>query len=197
MAARHGDEQDLAWVRAVQHRDDRAAFAQLVRAHQATVRALLRRLCRGDTAPADEMAQETFLRAWQALPGFRGESRFRTWLFRLAYNVFLQHARRGSERLRRSTETLDPDAVDAGPAGASLSHTVALALDLERALARLTSAEREAIICCGLGDLSHTEAALVLGWPLGTVKTNVQRGKAKLRELLADWAPTSAPERIR
>jgi len=201
MAKGENREQDLAWVRAVQVDDDRAAFAQLVRAHQAVVRALLRRLCGGDAALADELAQESFLHAWQALPGFRGESRFRTWLFRVAYNVFLQHARRGSERLRRSTDTLDPEAFDAAvldafPAATSLSHTVALALDLERALARLSGAEREAIICCGLADLSHSEAALVLGWPLGTVKTHVQRGKAKLREMLAAWAPSSAPERI-
>jgi DNA-directed RNA polymerase specialized sigma24 family protein len=65
---------------------DGSAFADLVRAHQGYLRKLLGRVCRGDQARADDLAQEAFVRAWRALPKFRGEARFRTWLTRLAYS---------------------------------------------------------------------------------------------------------------
>ncbi len=112
MATLHDDErsqvdaQDRVWVLAVQRDDDRAAFASLMRRHQGAIRAVLRRLCQGDVGMADELAQESFLQAYHSLAGFRGESRFRTWLFRVAYNVYLQHQRRGSW-VFRSTVTAD------------------------------------------------------------------------------------------
>jgi RNA polymerase sigma factor (sigma-70 family) len=65
-------------------------------------------------------------------------------------------------------------------------------IDLERALARLSEAERAAIVQCYHNDLSHEEAAYVLGWPVGTVKTHILRGKQKLRSTLAAWAPAAA-----
>jgi RNA polymerase sigma factor (sigma-70 family) len=65
-------------------------------------------------------------------------------------------------------------------------------IDLERALARLSDAERAAIVQCYHNDLSHEEAAYVLGCPVGTVKTHVLRGKQKLKIALAAWAPASA-----
>ncbi len=65
---------------------DSAAFAELVRTHQGYLRKLLGRVCRGDQGRADDLAQEAFVRAWRALPQFRGEARFRTWLTRLAYS---------------------------------------------------------------------------------------------------------------
>jgi len=68
---------------------DRQAFARLVCAHQGPVRALLRHLTGGHRALADDLAQETFLRAWQSLPRFRSEARFGTWLYRIAYNTYL------------------------------------------------------------------------------------------------------------
>lgn len=183
-----GQAQDQAWVHAVQQSDDRAAFANLMRRHQGAIRAVLRRLCNGDTGMADDLAQESFLQACRSLAGFRGESRFRTWLIRVAHNVYLQHHRRNSERFQRGLQTLEPETAVEG-AGLSLSNTVALGLDLQRALARLSDAERQAIVYRHMAELSHTEAAKVLGWPLGTVKTHVLRGKEKLRELLAAWEP--------
>ncbi len=66
--------------------DDRRAFAEMVRRHQSAVRTLLRRLCRGDAALADDLAQETFVKAWRGLAGFRGGARLSTWLHRIAWN---------------------------------------------------------------------------------------------------------------
>jgi len=187
---------DVAWVRIAQSGPDPRAFGELVRRHQGAVRSVLRRLCSANPAVADEMAQEAFVQAWQALPTFRLESSFRTWIIRIAWNVFLAHQRRADARLAAATEPLDQTPSDAhslgfdAPAhGGSLSQAVARGLDVQRALNALSEPERQAIVQCYWGDLSHAEAAEVLGWPLGTVKTHVLRGRAKLQTLLAAWAP--------
>jgi RNA polymerase sigma factor (sigma-70 family) len=185
------DEQLIARV-VVQ--DDRHAFAELVRRHQSGVRATLRRLTAGNHALADDLAQETFLAAYRNLKSFRQEARFSTWLFRIATNAFLAQARRRHEELLgdRDSELAD-DADDDGPgsapAGADHARGSALRIDMERALAVLSDAERAAIVQCYHNDLSHEEAAYVLGCPVGTVKTHILRGKQKLKARLAAWAP--------
>lgn len=156
-----------------------ARFEVLVRDNQSRVRQQLRRLTHGDVALADDLAQETFVQAWQHWAGFRGEALVSTWLYRIAYRCFLMH--------RRSAPPSAPaDAIAAAdtPAGGP---DATLQIDVERALARLPEPERVALIHCFQLDLSHAEAADVLGWPLGTLKSHVARGKARLREHLAAW----------
>jgi RNA polymerase sigma factor (sigma-70 family) len=103
-----------------------------------------------------------------------------TWLFRIAYNAYLAHRR------RRREDNL-PDADDAVVESRDDSTDTMQRLDVERALASMPEAERVALIHCFGLDLSHAEAAAVLGWPLGTLKSHVARGKARLRERLAVW----------
>ncbi|MBV8036925.1 RNA polymerase sigma factor [Roseateles sp.] len=160
---------------------DRAAFATLVQAHQGYLRKLLGRVCRGDQGRADDLAQEAFVRAWRALPGFRGEARFRTWLTRLAYSAL--SAERPALPLVDDAPP-DPDAQDDFAPGADWR------IDLDRALAGLGEAQRHALLLCYGADLSHAEAAQVLGWPLGTLKTQVLRAKARLRKQLGAWETT-------
>ena len=94
---------DAALVLRAQQPDGAGAFEQLVRRHQGLVRAQLRRLLGDDPALADDLAQEVFVLAWRKLDQFRGESRFGTWLYRIAYSCFLQHVRgRGGRSNRRS-----------------------------------------------------------------------------------------------
>ena len=78
---------DAELILAVQQEGDARAFAELVRRHQSRVRALLRRLARGDAMLADDLAQETFVLAWRHLGRFRFEARFSTWLFTIANNL--------------------------------------------------------------------------------------------------------------
>ena len=165
---------------------DRHAFARLVRAHQSRVRLQLRRLVHGDAALADDLAQETFVQAWLHLNEFRGDARLATWLHRIALTRFLQHARRPQlPQEWRETETddepgHDPRAVEG------------LARDVERALASLSEIQRLAVVHCFHLDLSHAEAAQVLGLPLGTLKSHLDRAKTRLRDLLVAWNPESA-----
>jgi RNA polymerase sigma-70 factor (ECF subfamily) len=174
--------------------DDRRAFAALVRRHHALVRALLRKLACGDAALADDLAQETFLRAYRALAGFEGRAKLSTWLCQIAYRTFLAEAERAgrAERAQQAERAgRSDDGAGAAPAEASAAPGDAagalLRHDVERALARLDVRERHAIALTFGQDLTHDDAARILGLPLGTLKTTVARGLEKLERHLRAW----------
>lgn len=152
------------------------------------VRAQLRRLLHGNNAEADDLAQETFLLAWRKLHQFRGEARFSTWLYRIAYSCFLQ------DRRKRSAAAED---IDAGTLDQRTTphDATEMRLDVDRAMRRLSAPEQTVLLHVVQLGLSDNEAAYVLAMPLGTVKSHARRGKDKLRALLADWQVTSQEER--
>ena len=178
---------DRALVARVLLGEDRNAFEQLLRRHQGMVRAQLRRLLHGDVATADDLAQETFLLAWRKLDQFRGDARFSTWLYRIAYSCFLQACRKRPWLADQANEC----EAELLPAP---EHPMDLQLDFERAMRRLSAAEQSVLLHCAQMGLSHEEAAYVLAMPLGTVKTHVMRGKAKLKASLAAWREAPAEE---
>ncbi len=177
---------DAALVERAVRDGDARVFEILLRRHQGLVRAQLRRLLGNDPAMADDLAQETFVLAWRKLEQFRGDSRFGTWLHRIAHSCFLQYLRSKAGQTQQSAEL---DLAEIEMTGAD-NGSPALRLDLDAALRRLSHNQRAALLYSQLG-LSHEEAALVLDMPLGSVKTHVARGKAKLRQLLQDWAPNN------
>ncbi len=173
---------------------DQHAFAELVKRHQSGVRACLRKLTAGNHALADDLAQETFVRAWRNLGSFRQEARFSTWLYRIATNCWLADARKRKEELlgdRADDVASEDDGAMPHVDDTHADHArgASLKLDLERAMATLPEAERAAIVQCYHNDLTHEEAAYVLGCPVGTVKTHVLRGKQRLKAALAAYAP--------
>lgn len=155
-------------------RGSTAAFESLVRRNQSLVRGFLRRLS-GDAATAEDLAQETFLTAWRKLGAYDGRGHFRGWLCKIAYTQFLQ-ARR-SAKASQARE----DAVMAETATVADERSAADArLDLDRAMALLSPEQRAAIALCYGEGMSHSEAAEALGLPIGTVKSHVLRGRAKI-----------------
>jgi len=173
--------------------DDRHAFAELVKRHQSSVRACLRKLAAGNHALADDLAQETFILAWRNLASFRQEARFSTWLYRIATNCWLAHNRKRREELLGDRVDAVADGEDetmphSDDLHADHARGAALKLDLERAMGALSESERAAIVQCYHNDLTHEEAAYVLDCPVGTVKTHVLRGKQKLKAALAAYA---------
>jgi RNA polymerase sigma-70 factor (ECF subfamily) len=176
---------DSELIARVARNDDRAAFGELVQRHQSAVRRFLRHLTRGNATLADELAQDTFLQAYRSLAGYRGESRFATWLFGIAHN----HFRNARRRVRESAGELSADTVD--ESAPSPTHTVALRQDLTAALQQLDPDEQTALHLFYQQGLTHPEIAAVTGWPLGTVKTHLARGKDRLRQLLHAWNPQS------
>jgi RNA polymerase sigma factor (sigma-70 family) len=154
---------------------DRAAFGQLVQMHQAAVRALSRRLARS-TPDGDDIAQSAFLTAWRRRSTWQGGS-FKAWVCAIAYREFLN---------RRPGET---PVEDAGDRMDLVEDAPVERMDLARAMAGLEAGERSAIALCLGAGLSHGEAALAMGAPLGTVKSWVLRGRAKLQKALAAYEP--------
>lgn len=152
------------------------------------MRALLRRLTKGDEAWADDLAQEAFLQAHRKLDQFRGDARFSTWIYRIAYNTFLMalRSRRPEESLDERLETAaDDDGGDLQPEETAAD----LEMDLAQAMKRLSPAERAVIAQCYYLDRSHEEAAYALNCPLGTVKSHISRAKQKLKAALHVWEP--------
>jgi RNA polymerase sigma-70 factor (ECF subfamily) len=157
-----------------------SAFARLVNLHQQTVRAFLRRLS-NNWAEADDLAQETFITAWRNLARFDRTRSFRLWLMGLAHKKHLAARRSLFRRLRRDAFTIEGEAETASPYGAADTR-----LDLARAMAELAPDQRAAVALCVGEEFSHVEAAEILGLPVGTVKSHVARGKAKLVAALGD-----------
>jgi RNA polymerase sigma-70 factor (ECF subfamily) len=161
------------------------------------LRATLRRLTAGNHALADDLAQESFLLAYRNLKAFRQEARFSTWLHRIATNAFFAEARKRKEELigdafgARGDDDGAGQDEDGAPDG-DHAPRADLRMDMERAMGALSEGERAAIVQCYHNDLSHEEAAYVLGCPVGTVKTHLLRGKQKLKARLAAWAPDGA-----
>ncbi len=164
---------------------DSAAFDALVRRHQAPLRAFLIRLT-GNSAGADDIAQETFLKAYRGLGAFRGGASFRSWLFAIAIREAAMERRRASAMARAETNAAD---LGASPDEPSSS----MSLDLQAALSSLSREERAAALLCDAAGFSHAEAATAMAAPLGSVKTYVLRAREKLRAALgAEAAPAAA-----
>lgn len=177
------DELDESTLLTRASKGHRAAFAELVRRHQGKVRGLLLRLS-SDRTLADDLAQEVFLRAYRALVGFEGRSSFGTWVYRIAYNVYLNHR----TRVRRfSALPVDYDARAAAPEGEHSPPRADLRRDLEAAIDTLPERYRAVVVLYYLQDVSYPEIAEILEVPLGTVKTHLHRAKRMLREAMHAW----------
>lgn len=150
---------------------DIASFEELIRRRQSQLRQLLRRLC-SDASLADDLSQETFVRAWQALPSLRENAAFWSWLRRIAARTWIQHAQR--QRLI-FVENLEETSMISEPVDSDRH-------DLDAALARLSPPARACMVMAYQAGMTHSEIAETLGLPLGTVKTHITRSTQVLRQ---------------
>ncbi len=159
---------------------DQHAFERLYRAHVVRVHGLARRMT--GSQDADELTQEIFVRAWQKLGTFRGESAFGTWLHRLAVNVILE--RRRSRLVQRSRQYDDNESVFRWAASPSTSPD--LAMDFDAAIERLPAGAREIFVLHDIEGHKHREIATLLGISSGTSKTQLHRARMLLRAHLTE-----------
>jgi RNA polymerase sigma-70 factor, ECF subfamily len=174
---------------------NREAFDELVRRYHSRIFQLVSILTSGD-ADAEDLVQDTFVRAYRAVGQFRGESTFRTWLHRIAVNVVRTHAARRSSRGDRRPPRYARDASpDTGYADEpSDIGSVASAEDLEndvvrrrmidQALARLPPDVRLLITLRDVQGLEYREISLITGLPIGTVESRLFRGRRRIRPML-------------
>ena len=168
---------ELALVRNAAAGDERA-FRTLVEAHQQRAYALAFRMLRS-TSDAEDATQEAFVRAWGALPRFRGESRFGTWLHRIVARTAIDRVARLKQRRERETGM---DALEhmAGSGGGEAEARLT-GLKLERLMDGLSPPQRAAVTLFYYEGRPVEEIAEVLGMPTGTVKTHLARARAALR----------------
>ncbi len=174
-------DQDHALVRAAAGGDSRA-FEVLYRRHARRIYAVLLRLC-GQPARAEELVQDAFVRAWQALPGFRYESAFSTWLHRLAVNTALMQLR--SRAGAQALET-DESALDSLGSADTAGLRTAQGMDLERAIASLPPRARAVLVLFDIEGWTHEEISLELGMAVGSSKAQLHRARQLLRARLGD-----------
>ncbi|MDI9238664.1 sigma-70 family RNA polymerase sigma factor [Lysobacter sp. LF1] len=168
-------------------RGEMGAFENLYRRHAGRVHGVIARLVGGAGARAEDLTQEAFVRAWQALPAFRFESAFSTWLHRLAVNTALMELR--SRRSRPQDEgDSDEDVFDLLGSADSAGHTTALSMDLERAVASLPPRARAVLVLYDVEGWKHEEIAAELGMAVGSSKAQLHRARTLLRARLGEQA---------
>lgn len=177
---------------------DVRAFADLMERHQARVLQLCARFL-GDEGLGEDVAQEAFLAAWNALGGFRGDSSFSTWIQRIALNR-CRNRRMADRRRHRDQHVVigpsDEDGPDldvpdpgVGPDGARLADEVDAVI--ERGLADLDDEHRAVLVLRDVQDLDYEEIATLLGIPRGTVKSRIHRARAALAAVLGATLPAA------
>jgi RNA polymerase sigma factor (sigma-70 family) len=162
---------------------DRLAFEQLYRSHCDRIYALCWRMCGRDKALAEDMVQEAFVRAWNKLDLFRGESKFGTWLHRLTVNVVLSDRRIRVKRLQREQEMVD--GVERTLIG-DRDVFAGLRKDLEFAISGLPERARTVLILYDIEGYRHKEISEMTGMAVGSSKAQLHRARKLVREALKD-----------
>lgn len=158
---------------------DESAFEALYREHAGRVYALCLRLS-GDPGRAAELTQDVFVRCWEKLGTFRGESAFGSWLYRLAVNVVWMANRGDRRREDRVLPVAEPDAHERPETSAAHG----LGIDLERAIATLPEGAREVFVLYEIEGYRHEDIARMTGIAIGTSKAQLFRARRLLRERL-------------
>lgn len=168
---------------------NRDEFAALALAYLEDVTAFARRLS-PSAADADDLVQGTFERAFRSWRDLREPRACRAWLFQIARNLHLnrQRAARSRPELQLVDHDDGPDAVL--PVPPERFERIE-ARDLEKALGQLPIEQRDAVLLCDLWGFEYDEIATITGWPLGTVRSRIARGRGRLATLLAAWSTTA------
>lgn len=157
--------------------DNRRAFARLVDEHAPALRSFIFNLTLGDASLTDDIAQETFIKAYTGLRSFKGTSRFRTWLFRIAYNEFINYCRKTNELLLDDCKSVDP-----GSDSPTTSSDIRM--DLETALSELSTIERTVVLLFFYEDKPIKDICKITDLSEGSVKSHIYRAKKKLSKVL-------------
>jgi RNA polymerase sigma factor (sigma-70 family) len=159
---------------------DRQAFQRLYRLHVGRVHGAVYRLAGYDHARAEDLTQDAFIRAWQKLPGFRHESAFGTWLYRLAVNVALMDIRaRGADPVSMLDDEHLPDTGETPFCAAERE-------ELERAIGQLPPRARAVLVLHDIEGWRHEDIGSELGMAIGTSKAQLHRARGLLRKVLGE-----------
>lgn len=168
---------DISLIAQVVMFGNNRAFDQLVKKYQSPIRRFFLHQTCGDGPLSDDLAQDTFIKAYTSLSSFKNLSNFSTWLFRIAYNVFYDYI-----RTQKETEEIDSAQVDANYQVEQ--NDVGREMDIYQALGKLKEVERTCITLFYMEDLSMEKIVGITGLPPNTIKSHLKRGKEKLATYL-------------
>lgn len=173
-AGQVGDGDEYRLIRKIVLGADQRAFTTLMQPYVSRIHGYLRRFV-SDASDADDLTQETLLKAWGQLHRYDGRGRFVAWLFAIAHREFLQHAR-GSRRYWRAMRRFRRE-----PGGNAVSDNAAVAaMDIETVLASMDEETRAMVVLSRGMGLTHGEIAEITDKPLGTVKSTINRATRRL-----------------
>lgn len=155
--------------------DDRRAFGELVEAYQPRLRRFFMNLTLGDEYLSDDLAQETFIKAYIELRSFRGMSRFGTWLFRIGYNEFYSYKR---------SEHATTDLNHAPERASSPVDSSEISMDVKVAMAQLSEIERTVVTLFYIDDMPVKQIATITGLNQSTLRSHLHRAKEKMAKTL-------------
>lgn len=173
---------DIALVTQVAVLHNKRAFDQLVRRYQSAVRRFLLNLTLGNEALSDDLAQDTFLKAYTHITQFRAVASFQTWLFRIAYNVFYDYTR--SRKQEQGTLSIDDTAVRSQSSMLNVQSSISTKNDIYHAMSLLKEDERTCITLQLIDGQPIDQIARITGMGENTVKSHLRRGKEKLATFL-------------
>jgi RNA polymerase sigma-70 factor (ECF subfamily) len=154
---------------------DTIAFEELVRRHQKAVRNWLKQLS-GDFSSADDIAQDTFISAWNNAHTFRGDGEFKNWIMKIAYTNFLQ-SKRKTKAMAKILQESKNNSIE------EVHYTDSQALpDLQKLLSISSLDERACMVLCYSHGYSHTEISTLINLPLGTVKSHIRRRITRIQD---------------
>jgi RNA polymerase sigma-70 factor (ECF subfamily) len=166
---------------ALSQNGDHEAFESLIREYQKMIHSLCFRMT-GSLADADDLAQETFIRAYQQLASFRAEARFSSWLYRIAVNLCLNWRKSGQRRQQLQAEIAEH-------VFKPVSHESGHASQVQEALLKLKPKQRAAVVLTMYDGLTHAEAAKALRCSETTISWRLFAARAKLKRLLKHLHP--------
>lgn len=153
------------------------AFDTLVRKYQSAIRRFFLNLTLGNSELSDDLAQETFIKAYTNITSFKNLSNFSTWLYRIAYNTFYDY-------IRSRKESVELDAKEVNVVHCTEQENIGRKMDIYESLKTLKEAERTCVTLFYMEDVSIEKIAGILDCPQGTVKSHLSRGKEKLSTYL-------------
>ncbi len=169
--------EELALIAKCATTDSRSAFERLVMEYSPELRRYLMNLTLGDASLTDDLAQDTFLKAYMSIRSFQGLSRFKTWLFRIAINEYYAYVRkRREQRMDGMAETPVIECV-------TPLRNVEAGIDAQKCLAVLSETERSVVLLFYMNDLPIKEIVKITGMPEGTVKSHLSRAKVKMAKV--------------
>lgn len=173
------NSEDILWVTRVLLWNDERSFRRLMEKYLPQVRRYFLVQTMGNQATSDDLTQETFIKAWQGIGGFRGLSSFSTWLYRIAFNTFMNHTRSAAcQTTPIDDERTAYEIADEGPPPTWQEEA------LQNAICLLNEKERHCITLFYLEEMSIKEIQKITGYPAGSIKAYLSRGRNNLEKIL-------------